>query len=998
MNKVYKPYWLLITVTLPQLFIFMVFGKLFGFLGSQLASEEAVGVWICFAIGLAAVYLGFTGYGVVCWVRKRDLKPWIGGGLLAVYIPFLYLFFVKLGQLLPASIPNWMLLGLKPEMTMFTLVMPSIAYALVELVYWLTPEGDTPRKSVWFLIGIPAFWIYVFINLSMFPGLAQWTSEDAVMYTLVFLLVISTVTMLFLILKLIHLYFRQREQIWSKGRIGLVIGLPCAGLLLNGALNNLFGDISNWLFFNLTFLSGVLIVLPEMNRKKARLGIFLGKSALLPFVFYLLLAVMPYLPLAVLLMLVGVGLFFFGPVVLSAALVHSWRNDYRYLLQFWTKRRLYALATIAALLIPALLLLEMNNDRNNIRRALKFAYYRSLDDTREYRFNSKSIQRTVANLKAVRDEAGSGWFNANQNSIPFLTGFYNWYVLGNQSLPDQKLDFLERLFETKQAPSVVAENDRSAWLNNFKQVFGRSSSSEWWRADFEYDDDQVNIDSVWKVSTSVNEDEVTGDEGLREDNFSSMDVAIKEVKVDTSYDSRGFYRSWVHFQIENRSEDWTEGFATTFRLPSYCYISNYYLYVGMQKKYGLLADKRAAEWIFRRIVGERRDPGILSYLPDHRIAFKVFPFAANEVRKTGFEVIHNRPVKLKIAKQIIELNGTGEAATVNASAVVKPLPEVALVSKQIKAGLPQVARRPVYYFLIDYSAHSSREKITLYLQRVQEFVQKQRLSPRNVRIGAVNLNMRITDYAGDPEKRLASFGVQGGFYLDRAMKQILVDNYHTKAAQYPVLVAVSDRMSQAVLTDTFADLSATFPETDCYFHLNTKGNLYAHSLTGRFKSKKIARIPQFKVLAWPDATKPEAYLANDGRNALVLLAKDLGPARIDFTKPTWETGVILEAMYDNMVLHPELHTQKSLTLIAKSFASKIMTPLTSYIVLETELQEQVLREKQRQLLKADQANSLDSGKKTVMDEPPVWPLVLLLAVGLFVVKRKRRMGLTRSAK
>jgi hypothetical protein len=74
----------------------------------------------------------------------------------------------------------------------------------------------------------------------------------------------------------------------------------------------------------------------------------------------------------------------------------------------------------------------------------------------------------------------------------------------------------------------------------------------------------------------------------------------------------------------------------------------------------------------------------------------------------------------------------------------------------------------------------------------------------------------------------------------------------------------------------------------------------------------------------------------------------------------------------------------NLHIIENSFKTKIMTPLTSYIVVENEAQEKVLLEKQKQILSTKK--QLDLGGATQMSEPSLWMLLIPL-IGIAVLKR-----------
>jgi hypothetical protein len=56
-----------------------------------------------------------------------------------------------------------------------------------------------------------------------------------------------------------------------------------------------------------------------------------------------------------------------------------------------------------------------------------------------------------------------------------------------------------------------------------------------------------------------------------------------------------------------------------------------------------------------------------------------------------------------------------------------------------------------------------------------------------------------------------------------------------------------------------------------------------------------------------------------------------------------------------MFLHPERPVKKTLDIVKASIKTGVMSPYTSYIVLENEAQEKVLLEKQKQILSTKKA-------------------------------------------
>lgn len=103
-------------------------------------------------------------------------------------------------------------------------------------------------------------------------------------------------------------------------------------------------------------------------------------------------------------------------------------------------------------------------------------------------------------------------------------------------------------------------------------------------------------------------------------------------------------------------------------------------------------------WIFSQIRNENRDPGILYYLTGNKVALRVFPFAKDEVRKTGIEFLHKEPIQLNIDGNVLELGNDEETMYENIKTE-----NVAYVSARQKQQLNWVKREPYFHFLVDVS-------------------------------------------------------------------------------------------------------------------------------------------------------------------------------------------------------------------------------------------------------------------------------------------------------
>lgn len=458
----------------------------------------------------------------------------------------------------------------------------------------------------------------------------------------------------------------------------------------------------------------------------------------------------------------------------------------------------------------------------------------------------------------------------------------------------------------------------------------------------------------------------------------SPNVNIKNYQVETVFDSEhGYYRSWLHLDIENTGNGRNQ-YITNFTLPNGCYISDYYLYVGDEKKMGLITDKRAANWIYQQIVRVRRDPGILTYLTDSEVSFRVFPFSRDEVRKTGIEFVHIEPIKLSIDNIDITLS-----TSTTIDSVIKISDNISYVPTGAKELLPQVKRTLKYNFIIDCSKNAE-DKLEAYLEIVNSYIKANNIDKSDVTLFMVNYN--IQSYTGDIDQNeyINKIDHKGGFFADRAIKMILYDNYINTKDTFPAIIVVTDDFDSAVIMDDYDNLKVTFPDSDYIYYTDADTRMYSYSLLTKEK-KKVAfddiEQSQKNVLAYPSIVNVLSYLSIDDEGSVVLSDNFNNDLLIELGTDKWTNGVTLDAMNTNLNLRTGDRNSKSLAIVRGSITARVMTPLTSFIVLEIQAQEKVLLEKQKQLLSSDKQYLSDSQDELMdMSEPPFWILMILLII------------------
>ncbi|MDR2595524.1 MAG: MSEP-CTERM sorting domain-containing protein [Fibromonadaceae bacterium] len=449
-------------------------------------------------------------------------------------------------------------------------------------------------------------------------------------------------------------------------------------------------------------------------------------------------------------------------------------------------------------------------------------------------------------------------------------------------------------------------------------------------------------------------------------------VEITGISASGTYDeSQNAWKTWVNLEITNKSDNFIQEYSTTIDLPEGCWISDYYLDVEGRKEYGILSEKKTAMWVYSNIRNVRRDPGILHYLTGNKVAFKVFPFSRQETRKTGIEFLHKEPLKLTIDSNIIELGN--EEKPLNTSIETE---NFAYISAEQKQKLIAALRKPYFHFLVDASKGKEKDS-TEFAKRIENFLENKHIMSENAQISFVNT------YVDSPKRTY-----EGGFYLERAIKTVLFNAYKNKS--YPIIVVVTDDIQNAILEKDFSDFKFAFPESDLFFELDYNGdNVFTHSLSNNPIKRLSYGLPSFEqtVLEYKFADNSVAYLPNNNEPSIVLKNEIFEIAEKEIEEKNWQSALAMQAMRMSHILHPERAAKEWQKLVKYSFLSKIMTPETSYLVVENEAQKAILRSKQKEVLSSNKFLDLDEDTTQRMSEPNIWILMVLFGLILWGLRR-----------
>ena len=938
MRNLLNPKWLFFINTLPIVVLFFLFIGEYNIIKSLLKKEN-IELWKIF--GLTLGILGTFNFGHALWLifKKKNVSVFYGATALLCYIPFIYLFGFYSDKIIPFSIPQWMFSG-NNILYVGTFLMPTLAYSLFVLVAHFTPETKEHKAGNNFLIAIiiPVSW-YLFSQIIL--PLWKPVGNNFRIHILIIFIIIGTLLFLFFLTRGVLILVTKKTAIWQKyqlaWKIPISIVLPLIGLSVNNGhlFNNfsvnssgIFGDFNSYWFYILALINGMFICLPNIDNKIYRALLFTSRSITFAYTVYFFLVFLPFLPLSIIAVVaIGTGFLMLAPLLLFVLHINELSKDFTYLKGYFSKNVIWFISLLGFLIIPIFITSSYLKDKTVLNETLDYIY--NPDYSKEYEINKVSLQKTLEVVKHHKDRNQDVIFGSQ---IPYLSSYFNWLVLDNLTISDAKINTIEKIF------------------------FGSTS--------FE----------------------------LRPENSQNENVKITNISSKSTFDkSQNAWLSWVDLEITNKSDNtWFSEYATTIELPEGSWISDYYLYVGNKKEFGILAEKKSALWVFSNIRNENRDPGILYYLTGNKVAFRVFPFAKGEIRKTGIQILHKEPINFNLDNNIIKL-GNEEEIISNDN---KANDNVVYVSTKQKQTLKEIKRKAYLHFLLDVSKNKEKN-IAEFTKRIEQVLETNKSLSENSKISFINSYVNTIPLNRDWKQIYKSQIFDGGFYLDRGVKTSLFNAYKSNSTTYPVFVVVTDSIQNAVLEKDFSDLKMTFPETNYFFTVNQNGKLQPHSLTSNPVEPVVDSLKfsfNQTVFEYVIANK-KFYLPNNNQPSIILKNDIFKVTEQNIKEKNWQSALTMQGKWNSQILHPETSDKEWLNLVKYSFLTKVMTPVTSYLVVENEAQKAMLKKKQEQVLSSNK--SFDLGEDTQrMSEPGIILLTILLLLLLWY-KQKRQQKLTK---
>ncbi|MBN1410114.1 MAG: MSEP-CTERM sorting domain-containing protein [Spirochaetales bacterium] len=473
-------------------------------------------------------------------------------------------------------------------------------------------------------------------------------------------------------------------------------------------------------------------------------------------------------------------------------------------------------------------------------------------------------------------------------------------------------------------------------------------------------------------------------------NNDRLTVNIKRIDSLSRYSpENGCWISDINLLIENTAR-FSDEYYGNFELPPGAFISDYYLVIDGVKKSGLLTEKKSALWTYKQITSVRKDPGLLYYEKDGSLTLKIFPVPPKGTRETGFEIIHKEPFNFNFDGTPIKLGGNSQPG----SNAVKLNEKVVYLPGSIRESLDEFTREPVYHFIIDCSKSASKMTLNRIDGLLNHFMTNFQVDRSKATVHLANYTYRTFAWNGQWKENWKQMDMEGGFYLSRVQNHIILSHYAEKTC--PVMVVLSPKPEKAIISGDINLAAALLPDTNYYYFFYNQKNVFQCKLGQKpvnpAEATVISLPPPEPVIAWPDAVNPRIFLRKGDSSAILSLPGSFPNDVKESTKnqpllKRWEKAVINHRQWMEMNMYPSGYEEKFLAVYKNSLDNHVLSPVTSFIVVENPAQEKALLAKQEQVL-AGKKYMTPMEQPVQMSEPGLLILAVLTILTVFGVKKR----------
>lgn len=556
-------------------------------------AEGALSTKMLVALGAAAAIPVAAALRLAVGPKRIGVGTQIGFALLIV--AFAYFAFPVMDEA-TGKVDSW-IVGPMAFLSFFIGIVPPIfaGVARIATANWKLDFGPDLGLTIGLTVGGP-FGVYVFVQLA--EAIWRMLVKDGNSYGIASTVsghiaavgvVLGSLVLFMGFLRLMHLIasrFVTKNERLKRIVTALLFGLalPWGGLALN--LHVPFpADFANpwpWVLSAVTTLAMIV----ETKPSRGGLVLWFLKLAMAPFVLYFFLLFVPFLPLAVLAILaMGAGFLILAPTILFRYYTANVFDAWKVLRGTYSKARLLTIAALGFLVIPLGFVVDVEIERVGLKALVKWCTEEDFDAPRApLPVSKRQAERIVKNANDFADGA----------EIPFLSAWRTFRVYDGMYMADALREELNlRILSKKLSKNELDWNRRRNFFG--AGMFGGNAGRR----------SNRNMSSRWMTRPP------------RTNDF----TATCESK------GAGEHILKVHATKDPSAKGWgDQEFIASFRLPAGTWIEGMRLKMddGTWKD-AKASERKAAEFVYRHITEQRRDPSIITLDTPTSGTLKIFP-------------------------------------------------------------------------------------------------------------------------------------------------------------------------------------------------------------------------------------------------------------------------------------------------------------------------------------------------------------------------------------
>lgn len=896
------PYWLLLSLTLPQVLLWLAFFYQY-ILIQSLLSDKSKGYWADYGMLIGAGIVGSI--FVACFFRykRHPLPAWLAPLLLFGYIGLLYFSIKDMPQLLPFNIPQWMSQREELSLLPFAFTMPVLFHALLMLIAYFTPNQDETASfpNFFYALLIPLIW-YFFIQI-LVPYLRTKTYLSERLFLIFF--ICTTVCFFFFLLRGVLLALRKNQKTSRYApfwRLLIALILPLAGLVTYNARSlfgmrgmhtpQIVGELSHPLFYLCAILAAGALLAPSPLLPRARLALFSLRMVVYPYTLFFFVIFLPFLPLSLLAILVmGLGFLMLAPTLLMILHSRTLAEEWRALRLHYRTTLLGLVAVLSFFAVPSGILTYLFQERATLHRALAYLYQPDHLRVQAPDIYPALLRNSIDALRQHHQRRrGRRFVIADEKRVPFLTSLYKSIVLDNMTLSQNKINELSQTFLGNTSPSqtttarlfrpnraspsaslqplppqttaISPHQSRSPQNTvaptsplrspqstvaptsqpNVKiaQPSPASASKMFTPSLSVSTQTALSVTRPTSVTAATASTHATTQPtaAAAQPTFRMTTPKITHLQTSTHYDPTIHAYKSTILLRITNYGTWQQEFSTSFQIPLGVWASAYALWIDGKKVDGALTEKKATLWVYQQIVRARQDPGLLYYEDATTLRLRVFPVLARETRQTSFTLLHKAPFSFQIGASTHHLDDSRVL-----SRMQRPIERLwgdhlLFFPHEQKAKLPTLTRKPYLHAILDCS-QGRKSHYALYIEQIRKLHQRYNLDPTHTRVTFANYQAHTSAWSADLLQHLESYPAQGGLFLVRVLKRIYLEHATQARDSFPVVVVLTPRIQDAILKQRLQGVPFLSPDAASFYSLNPQDRFTRHSLYGPLRDQEI---------------------------------------------------------------------------------------------------------------------------------------------------------------